>query len=205
MTLISSAWAQEHGDAAATPGEPRGATAELHEGVEEHDGEHGSFPPFDPATWGSQLIWLAITFGALYFLMKRLALPRVEAILENRKSRVEGDLAAAGRMKGETDAAIAAYEQALAEARQNAHSIAQQARDEAKAKIDADRTATEAGLQEKLDAAEARIAEVKSQALAGVDAIAKDAAEAMVEALIGGEAGKGEVAQAVEAAMTERS
>ena len=28
-----------------------------------------SFPPFNPATFSSQLIWLAITFGALYAIM----------------------------------------------------------------------------------------------------------------------------------------
>jgi F-type H+-transporting ATPase subunit b len=191
---------------AQTEGHSDPATVEVHEGAEAHDGsEHGAFPPFDPATWGSQIVWLAITFGALYYLMSRVALPRVGAILENRSNRIAGDLAAAGRLKDETDAAIAGYEQALAEARQNAHAIAQEARDATKAEIDADRTKTEAGLQEKLDAAEARIAEVKARALADVDAIAKDATEAMVEVLVGGEVAKSEVSKAVESAMTERS
>jgi len=197
VTFISPAFAQS---------EPSAEHGALTEGAEAHGAaEHGAFPPFDPATWGSQLVWLAITFGALLYLMSRVALPRVAAILENRSNRIAGDLVAAGRMKDETDAAIAAYEQALAEARQNAHSIAQQARDEAKAKIDADRARTEAELHGKLEAAEARIAEVKSQALAEVDAIAKDATEAMVEVLVGGEVGKREVAQAVEAAIAERA
>jgi F-type H+-transporting ATPase subunit b len=199
VILISPSFAQtEHA------GEP--GAAELHEGVEAHNGggEHGAFPPFDPATWGSQLFWLAITFGALLFLMSRVALPRVAAILEKRSNRLAGDLAAAGRLKEETDAAIAGYEQALAEARQRAHAIGQGARDEAKATIDADRKRTETELQERLAAAEARIGEVKSEALAGVDAIARDAAEAMVEVLIGGAAGKNEIAAAVEAAIAER-
>jgi F-type H+-transporting ATPase subunit b len=175
---------------------------ETHEGAAAHGGgEHGGFPPFDPATWGSQILWLAITFGALYYLMSRVALPRVGAILENRSNRIAGDLAAAGRLKDETDAAIAAYEQALAEARQNAHAIAQEARDATKAEIDADRASIEADLQGKLDAAEARIAEVKAQSLSDVDSIAKDATEAMVEVLVGGEVAKSDVAKAVEAAM----
>lgn len=200
MNFISPSFAQseEHTDAAAS--------VEMHEGAEAHGGgEHGAFPPFDPATWGSQILWLAITFGALYYLMSRVALPRVGAILENRSNRIAGDLAAAGRLKDETDAAVAAYEQALAEARQNAHAIAQEARDKSKAEIDADRAKTEAELQQKLDAAEARIAEVKTSALADVDAIAKDATEAMVETLVGGEVAKSDVSKAVEAAMAGRS
>ncbi len=196
MSFITPSFAQDgHGEA---------ATGELHEGAEAHGDEHGTFPPFDPATWGSQLIWLAITFGALLFLMSRLVLPRIKAILDNRSERISGDLAAAGRLKDETDAAIAAYEQALAEARQNAHSIAQEARDGAKSKIDADRTRIEADLQGKLDAADARINNVKTQALAEVDAIARDATEALVVALIG-ESGGADVAAAVESAMAERA
>lgn len=199
MNFVSPSLAQseEHSDQAAM---------EVQVGTEAPGGEHhGGFPPFDPATWGSQLLWLAITFCALYYLMSRVALPRVGAILENRSNRIAGDLAAAGRLKDETDAAIAAYEQALAEARQDAHAIAQQARDKSKAEIDADRASIEAELQGKLDAAEARIAEVKAQALSDVDAIAKDATEAMVEVLVGGEVAKSDVSNAVEAAMAERS
>ena len=183
-----------------TPGEA------IHEATEAHGGdEHGAFPPFDPATYGSQLFWLAICFGALYFLMSRVALPRIGAIIEDRNNQVARDLAEAGRLKGETDAAIAAYEQALAEARQNAHAIGQKARDAAKAEVDSDRRSIEADLQRRLDAADQRIGEVKTRALAEVDAIAKDAAEAIVETLAGTRASEAEIAGAVQAVMAERA
>jgi F-type H+-transporting ATPase subunit b len=206
LTIVTPSFAQTdpHPEVPEDLGAPPDA-AELHESTEVHGGEHGAFPPFDPATFGSQLLWLAITFGLLYFLMSRVALPRIGAILENRSNRIAGDLAEAGRLKEETDAAIAAYEQALAEARQNAHSIGQEARDAAKAGIDADRKRIEADLQARLDAADARIAEVKSRALAEVDAIAREAADAIVETLSGARAGGPEIARAVEAAMAERT
>ena len=70
----------------------------------EHAGEHHTFPPFDPATFGSQLFWLVILFGLLYILMSRVALPRVGAILEERDNRIAGDLAEAARLKEATDA-----------------------------------------------------------------------------------------------------
>jgi F-type H+-transporting ATPase subunit b len=205
LNIVTSAHAQEepHGEPAAVDAHD---ASETHATTEAHGGEHGdAFPPFDPATFGSQLIWLAITFGLLFFLMKRVALPRIGAILENRSNRIAGDLAEAGRLKEETDAAIAAYEQALAAARQSAHSIGQEARDAAKAGIDADRKRIEADLQGRLDAADARIAEVKNRALAQVDAIARDAADAIIETLSGTRAGGAEIAGAVEAAMAERT
>lgn len=207
LTFVTPSYAQtDHAPGPAddhspdTPGEAVHAATEAHGG-----GEHGAFPPFDPATYGSQLFWLAICFGALYFLMSRVALPRIGSILEERSNRVAGDLADAGRLKADTDAAIAAYEQALAEARQNANAIAQKARNAAKAEMDAHRARIEADLQARLDAADARIAEVKTRALAEVDAIARDAAEAMVDALLGTRAGEAEIAAAVQAAVPERT
>ena len=199
IELVTPGFAQEE-----PHGEP--AAGEAQEGAEAPGGEHGaSFPPFDPATFGSQLLWLAIAFGLLYYLMSRVALPRIGSILEERDNRVAGDLAEAGRLKAESEAALAAYEQALAEARQNAHSIAGKARDAVKAEIDAERRRTETDLQGRLTAAEASIAEVKARAIGEVDSIARDAAGTLVEVLIGMPADKAEIARAVEAAMAERA
>ncbi|HEX9904411.1 MAG TPA: F0F1 ATP synthase subunit B [Propylenella sp.] len=198
LTFVSPSYAQT---------EPHGpAAGESVEAVEAHaDGEHGAFPPFDPATFGSQLLWLAISFGLLYLLMSRVALPRIGSILANRNNRIAADLAEAARLKEESEAAIAAYEQALAEARQNAHAIALKARDAAKAEIEADRSRIEAELAAKLEAAETRIAEVKARALAEVDAIANEAAETLIEVLLGPRATRTEIAAAVQAAQAERT
>jgi len=198
LDFISSALAQTESPGEHPAGAAPATATEAHAGAEHH-----TFPPFDPATFGSQLFWLVILFGLLYILMSRLALPRVGSILEERDKRISGDLAEAARMKEASDAAIAAHEQALAEARQNAHAIAQKARDAAKAEAAADRTRVEADLNGKLGAAEAEIAKVKAQALAGVDAIARDAVEAIVEALVGTRVEKAQVASAVAAAMAE--
>ncbi|MGV3633651.1 MAG: F0F1 ATP synthase subunit B', partial [Pseudorhodoplanes sp.] len=78
------------------------------------------FPPFNPETFASQILWFAITFVLLYLLMSRVALPRVGAILSERSGRISGDLADAQKAKDDTDAAIAGYESKLADARANA-------------------------------------------------------------------------------------
>ena len=92
-------------------------------------GGHGGFPPFQSHTFASQLVWLAIAFVLLYVLMARLALPRVGAIIESRQKRIADDLAEAARLKSESDAAVAAYEKALADARTRAQAIANETRE----------------------------------------------------------------------------
>lgn len=199
--MVTQAYAQEaatpteenlDGAIDATHGEPvpgatdHDPTADTHSTAEvHHDDAHGVFPPFDAATFPSQLLWVAITFGALYLLMSRLALPRIGGILENRKALIDGDLAAADADRQKTDAAIASYEKALAEARGNAQSIAAQARDANQADLAAKRAAAEADLNARVVAAEARIAQTKAEALNHVDEIAADTAQAVVTQLVG--------------------
>lgn len=176
---------------------------EVQESVGHAADEHGAFPPFDPATYGSQLLWLAITFGFLYWLLSKVVLPRIGGILEDRDNRVAADLAAAGKLSEESNAALAAYEQALAEARQRAHSIAGEARNRSKAESDAERARLEAEVNARMTEAEARISDVKNRALAEVDTIARDATAALVETLIGPRATPAEITAAVNAVTAE--
>jgi F-type H+-transporting ATPase subunit b len=162
--------------------------------------EHGAFPPFDPTHFPSQILWLAIIFGLFYIFLKRVALPRVGNILEVRRERIAHDLDQAAKMKGEADAAVAAYEQELAEARGKANTIGQKARDDAKAEADAKRKQVEAGLEKKLADAEAQIARIKTSALAEVSTIATDAASEIIERLIGQKADRAAIAAAVKSA-----
>ncbi len=160
--------------------------AETHATTEDHGGDHGGvFPPFDPATFGSQLIWLALTFGALYVVMSRMALPRIGGILEQRESRITGDLREAERLRQETEKAVASYEAALAEARTNAQQIAQETRESIRVDIEGKRAAVEADLAAKVSAAEQRVAATKNAVLANVDDIAAETAAALVGRLTG--------------------
>lgn len=149
-------------------------------------GEHGgAFPPFDPTYFGSQILWLVLTFGFFYWILSKKILPRMTGILEVRRDRIAADLGEAERMRAETDAAVAAYEQALAEAKKKAGTIAAETRDRVKSDLDARRAAIEANLATKVGEAEARIADIKARALGEVNDIATETTEAIVSALIG--------------------
>ena len=148
-------------------------------------GQEAAFPPFDPATFTSTIFWLVVTFGALYLIMSRTALPRVKEILRTRSTRIQGDLAAARSMREEAMAASVAYDKTLAEARARSQSLAAETRAKVKLEQDAKRMSLEADLGHKLQVAEARIAEMKTAAMANVGQIANEAAVAIVEHITG--------------------
>jgi F-type H+-transporting ATPase subunit b len=160
-------------------------------------GAKAPFPPFQTETFASQLLWLALTFGLFYVLMAKVALPRISSILEVRSDRIAQDLDEANRLKDESDAAIAAYEQELAEAKSRAHAIAQEARDKSKAELDATRAGVEADLASKIADAETRIASIKKKAMSEVGTIAEDTASSIVSELFSGKVTKAEIASAV--------
>ena len=143
------------------------------------------FPPLDATTFAPQLIWFAVSFGALYLLLSRIALPKVGSVLAERADRIQRDLSEAERMKTETDTALKAYEQSLADARAKAQSIAKETRDRIAAELDRDRQKADAVNAAKVAEMEKRILENKTRALASVNDIAVDTAGSIVSKLLG--------------------
>lgn len=161
------------------------------------EGGHGGFPPFQSETFASQLVWLAIAFVLLYVLMAKLALPRVRSIIDARQKRIADDIAEASQLKTQSDAAVAAYERALADARTRAQAIANETREQQAAQADARRKTLEKELNTKLADAEKTITATKRAAMSNVRTIAEDAARAIVERLIGEAPNESVVAAAV--------
>ena len=169
--------------------------------TEAPSGAKPAFPPFAKETFASQLVWLAITFVALYLMISRIAVPRIGGIIDERQKRIEGDFAAAQRMKDESEAALAAYEKSLAEARDRAHAIGTEVRDKLNAEAEVNRKAIESKLNVQLAESEKQIAATKTAAMANVRGIAVDAAAAIVERLIGTAPPAPAVAAAVDDAL----
>jgi F-type H+-transporting ATPase subunit b len=154
-------------------------------------------PQLNPLDWAPQLIWLLITFGILYLLMVKVALPRIGSVIEARADHIAKDLATADKLRRETEEAITAYEQALAEAKQKAHAIVEDGRAKLKAETAEQRARLERDLGKKSAEAEARIAEAKNSAMREVNAVAADVAADIVRQLIGVAPAKAEIDQAV--------
>ncbi len=164
-------------------------------------GHKGPFPPFAKEHFGSQLLWFAIAFALLYFLLSWVALPRVARIIAARKNRVSDDLVAAGRLKEESEAALAAYEKALAEARARAQAMAAETQKKLAKETEARRHELEEALNKKIAEAEQKIEAVKSTAMREVRGIALDTTAAIIERLVGTPPPKPALERAVDQAL----
>jgi F-type H+-transporting ATPase subunit b len=161
-------------------------------------------PQLDIQTYPSQIFWLIVTFIVLYFLVSKIAVPRISEVLGEREERIADDLDKAETLKKEAEQVRSKYEKALAEARDKAHVATREAQDSV-AKSGA---AAEAEAQAKVGAmlkdAESRIAAARTEAIGNVRSVARDVAGDAVSKLIGVQVSEAQIDQVIDAAMESR-
>ena len=149
-----------------------------------HGGEASSgFPPFEPVLFGSQLFWFVLTFGALYFVLSRLVLPKIGSVLHARASTISKDLDDAAKKSTAADEARATMERAVAKARADARAMVEAARAEMQAKLNVEQEAAEKRLSDRIATAEARVDAARQKALADVPALAEALARDIADKL----------------------
>lgn len=160
-------------------------------------------PQLDPSTFGSQLFWLLVCFGALYLVLSFIVVPRISKTLATRAETLESDLAAAETFRSQAETALQAYEDALAEARSRALALAQEMRAEVQAETDRQKAELDANLAEQAAAADVALMAARDAAMAGL----KDAAAGLVgdimEAIGSDKASDGDVAKALDSVAAE--
>ena len=85
-----------------------------------HGGEAASIgmPQLDFATFPSQIFWLIVALVTLYFVLSRIALPRIASAIEERHDAIEDDLDRAAEFRRRALQAEKDYDAALAAAKE---------------------------------------------------------------------------------------
>lgn len=157
-------------------------------------------PQLCPEWFANQIFWLVIALLAIFFVLSKIALPRIAAVLAERSGTISNDLAAAEDLKRKAVAAEEAYNKALADARAEAQAIAAETRAEIKADLDVAIAKADAEIAAKTAEGEAKIAEIRAGAMASVQEVASDVASELVSVL-GQSADSKAVADAVAARL----
>ena len=163
--------------------------------------EHAQgMPQLDFSTFPNQIFWLVVTLIVIYFLMSRIALPRIASVLAERHGAIQSDLDKAEEMKAKAVEAEAAYHQALVDARAEAQAIIGDARAEIRKDLDIAIAKADAEIAAKSAESAAAIKEIGDNATAAVKVVANDTAKEIVKLVMPG-AGD---AKAVKAAVASR-
>jgi F-type H+-transporting ATPase subunit b len=164
-----------------------------------HEAAKAGMPQLDVSTFPNQIFWLLVTLTVIYWVLSRVALPRIGGTLANRKGTITADLSAAEELKQKAVEAEAAYDEALATARSEAAKIIAANKADNAATLAKEIAKADATIAKKAAESAGRIDEIKAGTMAAVEAVAKDTAAELVAAL-GGSAD----AKAISAAISAR-
>lgn len=147
--------------------------------------EQNGFPQFQTDTFGSQILWLAISFGGLLYVMRNFVIPRISGILDHRNNIIQENLSTAHVLQQEAHNAVEAYQQKLSSAQEEASRLAQAMHEDAQIHAASEKAKLEKSLEKKFCEAEKHIHEAQARALKEVDDISKSIADEIVRKLIG--------------------
>jgi len=168
------------------------------------DTRAAGMPQFDLSRFPGQIFWLGVTFLVLYWVMNKVALPRIGEVLDARANRIGADLDRASSLKAEADQTRAAYEKALGESRAKAQEVGRAT----EAKLTKEAAERQAVLGNELAArvreAERRIAAAKTTAMANLAGVAAEAAMLAVERASGVKVTSAEADAAARAVLAHR-
>jgi F-type H+-transporting ATPase subunit b len=160
-------------------------------------GSSGGFPPFKVETYPSQIFWLAVTFLFLLVMMWRVAVPKIGGVINERKGRIETELAKAEESRKQAERAAAAYQAPILEARERARAASEAARSDMARESDRANAMANEDVQRKTTEAQERIAAMQKEARAHITAAAEDAVVDIVARLTGDTISRDEAAAAV--------
>jgi len=157
-------------------------------------------PQLDFSTFGNQIFWLLVALVVIYFILSRVALPRIAAVLAERQGTITNDLAAAEDLKAKAVEAEEAYKKALADARAEAQKIVAETKAAIKADLDKANEQADQEIAARTAEGEKALAEMRDGALDAVRDVAKDVAAELVSTM-GGKADGRSVSAAINARM----
>lgn len=154
-----------------------------------------------PFIFFSQLFWLAVVFGIIFFVIGRGMLPKIQGTVELRDAKIAEDLEKAQAARADAEGTEAQWRERMDAARAEAARLAQEAKQSSAMETEARVSAAAGAINAKVETAEARIREALTSARTELEAVAADATQEMIARLTGIQVDRNEAAQAVKAEL----
>ena len=152
-------------------------------------------------TYSSQIFWLLLIFGALFFIVGRGMVPKVVETVSQRDTQIASDLAAAQAAREQADREEEAWRLRENANRANAQALVAEAKAEAGRRDETRLSEAQTRFDAQLADADARIGASRDQALSEIETVAAEAAQDIVHRLAGVQVPAAQAQAAVKEAM----
>jgi len=149
--------------------------------------ESGGMPQLNPEFWISQIFWLILTFGIMYFILSKFILPKISNNLESRKSQILENIEAAEKQREDSETKLKEYDEILLKSKMEAKSLFNQTREKALKDIGSKKEVLDRQIDAEIIKAEKEIKELRVKAPDKINKIAIETSSELLEKLIGSE------------------
>jgi F-type H+-transporting ATPase subunit b len=149
------------------------------------EAEKSDLPQFDVSMFAGQLFWVLFSFILFYFLMARIAVPKLERAQIKRQTVISTELNAATSANDSAKGIMAQYEKALADARMMGQTVVDDITAAARKESIERQAVQHESLSSLINQAEARINEQRKTALLNLRQSAIEIADEAIEKVAG--------------------
>ena len=147
-------------------------------------------PQLNPEFWISQIVWLILTFGALYIVLSKVILPKISDNLESRRSQILENIEIAEKQREESEEKVKEFEKIILNSKLEAKNLFNEARQKVLEDVDKKRSELEKSIEAEIVSAEKEIQSLNSNSLENIKKIATDTSSDLISQLIGQEVDK---------------
>ena len=160
--------------------------------------ESGGMPQLNPEFWFSQIFWLIITFGLLFFILSKFILPNISSNLENRKSQIMENIEKADEQRLESESKIKEFDKIIYESRVQAKNILNNAKKKISEDINNKKKLLDEEISSEITNVEKEISELKKRSPDTINQIAISTSSDLVKQIIGADINKSSISAIVE-------
>ena len=155
-------------------------------------------PQLNPDYWVSQIFWVMLIFGALYVILWKTILPKINENLENRKSQILNDLDDAQELKNQSEKKISEYNIILSKAKEDAKKILDETRKKINLDIENKNNQFNLEIEKEVENAEKEIKALKLSSIKDINKISIETSSEIVRKMVSTDVNASSVSAIVE-------
>ena len=148
-------------------------------------GAEGGMPQLNPEFWASQIFWLILIFSSLYIIMWKIFLPKISDSIENRKSRVIGDLNETHKLKENAEKKLREYNKIIEDTKKEAKKIIEDNKKKLENDIKSKKQKFNEEIEKELMSVEKEIKSLKKSSISSINKIAAEVSSEVIKQLVG--------------------
>ena len=148
-------------------------------------GAEVGMPQLNPEFWASQIFWLILIFSSLYIIMWKIFLPKISDSIENRKSRIIGDLNETKKLKENAEKKLREYNKIIEDTKKEAKKIIEDNKKKLENDIKSKKQKFNEEIEKELKSVEKEIKSLKRSSISSINKIAAEVSSEVIKQLVG--------------------